>query len=63
MKQLAESESDDGRSSLDSVYDCDDNDTPHIPEDFSTASGSGSSYEPLRKKVCHGVQDLQQLFP
>ena len=64
MKQLAEleSESDDDHCSLDSVYDSDDNDAPYIPEDFSTDSDSDSSLEPLRKKVCHGVQNSQQLF-
>ena len=65
MKELAEleSESDDDHCSLDSVYDSHDNDAPYIPEDFSTDSDSDSSYEPLRKKVRHGVQNLQQLFP
>ena len=65
MKQLAEleSESDDDHCSLDSVYDSDDNDALYIPEDFSSDSDSDSSYEPLRKNVCHDVQNSQQLFP
>ena len=65
-KQLAElevgSESDDDHISIDCVYDSDNNDAPYIPKDINSDSDSDSCDEPLRKKVCCDVRNLQPFF-